>query len=102
MKEWIKQHSLSIVLLTLFAVFLAGQSVAGLKTYNEEQQSHGEAAVTYAKYLTTGDFIEATFENSESEFLQMAAYVVLTVFLLQKGSSESKPVNVPSSKTGSA
>jgi hypothetical protein len=46
-------------------------------------------------YLTTGDFVEATFENWESEFLQMGMYVVLTAFLYQKGSSESKPMNEP-------
>ncbi|MGZ4661861.1 MAG: DUF6766 family protein, partial [Arthrobacter sp.] len=45
------------------------------------------------EYLTTGDFIEATFENWESKFLQMAMYVILTVFLFQKGSSESKSID---------
>ena len=45
------------------------------------------------EYLTSGDFYEAVFENWESEFLQMGSYVVLTVFLFQKGSSESKPLN---------
>lgn len=44
------------------------------------------------QFMATGEFVEATFENWESEFLQMAMYVVLTVFLFQKGSSESKPV----------
>jgi hypothetical protein len=48
-----------------------------------------------AQYLTTGDFVEATFENWESEFLQMGMYIVLTAFLFQKGSSESKPVAEP-------
>jgi hypothetical protein len=43
--------------------------------------------------LRTGDFVEATFENWESEFLQMGMYVVLTAFLFQKGSSESKPID---------
>ena len=82
---------LSIVLFGLFAVFLVGQSLTGWRTYNSDQQEHGEQAVGYGSYLTTGHFVEATFENWESEFLQMGAYVVLTVWLVQKGSSESKP-----------
>jgi hypothetical protein len=54
--------------------------------------AHGEAAVSVLEYLRTGAFVEATFENWESEFLQMGMYVLQTVFLFQKGSSESKPM----------
>jgi len=71
-------------------VFIAGQSVAGLRSYNEEQREHGEAEVSYGTYLTSSHFGEATFENWESEFLQMGAYVLLTVWLYQRGSAESK------------
>jgi hypothetical protein len=90
MKQWLKEHGLSIVLFTFFLVFLFGQSLAGHGHYNEEQAEHGQPTVSYTEYLTSGDFIEATFENWESEFLQMGAYVILTVFLYQKGSAESK------------
>jgi hypothetical protein len=83
-------HGLSIVLVALFAVTMAGQTLAGWHTYNDEQQQHGDAPVTLISYLATGHFGEATFENWESEFLQMAFYVLLTVFLFQRGSSESK------------
>jgi len=65
-------------------------SVVGLYNYNEDQREHGESPTTYLHYLTTGSFVEAVGENWESEFLQMFAYVLLTVFLVQKGSSESK------------
>jgi hypothetical protein len=58
--------------------------------YNQDRQDHGRPALTYGQYLRTGHFVEATFENWESEFLQMTSYVLLTVFLFQKGSSESK------------
>jgi hypothetical protein len=88
--QWLRQHSLSIVLIVLFAVFLAGQSVTGFLTYNQDQEEHGKSAVSFGDYLTSGHFIEATFENWESEFLQMGAYVVLTAYLVQKGSAESK------------
>jgi hypothetical protein len=74
----------------LFLVFLWGQSVAGHRTYNQEQREHGEPAIGYVAYLTEGHFIEAVFENWESEFLQMGSFVLLTVFLRQRGSPESK------------
>ena len=91
MPAWVRNNALSIVLFGLFAIFLIGQSLTGWRTYNSDQQEHGEQTVGYGSYLTTGHFVEATFENWESEFLQMGAYVVLTVWLVQKGSSESKP-----------
>ena len=84
------ENSLSIVLFALFAIFLAAQSVTGHRVELEELEEHGEPPITYLDYLGSGDFAEATAENWESEFLQMAAYVLLTVFLRQKGSSESK------------
>jgi hypothetical protein len=86
-----RDHGLSIALFALFLIFLAGQSVTGWRTFNDERVEHGEPAVGYPAYLTTGHFVEATFENWESEFLQMGAYVLLTIWLVQKGSSESKP-----------
>ena len=64
--------------------------LTGHRTFNADQVEHGEATVSLGSYLTQGHFWEAIFENWESEFLQMAAYVVLTVFLIQKGSAESK------------
>jgi hypothetical protein len=83
-------NALSIVLFGLFGIFLVGQSLTGWRTYNSDQREHSEPTVDYGSYLTTGHFVEATFENWESEYLQMGAYVVFTVFLFQRGSSESK------------
>ncbi|MDB5181545.1 MAG: hypothetical protein JWP13_308 [Candidatus Saccharibacteria bacterium] len=88
-KFW-KNNSLSIVMFLLFFIFLTGHSVTGLKQYNAEQELHSQPTVSYVKYLGSGDFIESVFENWESEFLQMGSYVLLTVFLQQKGSAESK------------
>jgi hypothetical protein len=88
----LRDNGLSLVLCALFLVFLVGQALAGHRRYNEEQQQHGAETVTLSQYLTTGEFIETTAENWESEFLQMAAYVLFTVFLYQRGSSESKKI----------
>jgi hypothetical protein len=82
-------NGLSIVLGLLFASFLAAQALVGVHVFNEERAEHGEPPVTLTRYLSSSHFAEATFENWESEFLQMAAYVLLTVFLVQRGSAES-------------
>ena len=76
-----------------FAVFLVLMSLVGQREYNQDQRDHGEASVSYAGYVTSGNFVEAVFENWESEFLQMGMFVVLTVFLRQKGSVESKKLD---------
>ena len=87
---WVYAHSLALACFTLFAIFLLAQSLTGWQSYNDDQLDHGEITVSYRSYLTTGDFVEATLENWESEFLQMGAFVLLTVFLVQRGSGESK------------
>src|SRR5882757_10496656 len=92
----LRNNGLLLACLGLFAVFFVGMVVSGAATYNQQQQEHGSREqVSVLTYLTTGDFVEATFENWESEFLQMGMYVVLTAFLYQQGSSESKPLNEP-------
>lgn len=90
MPKAVRDNGLTLVLLLLFVVSLAGQSVAGLGKYNEDEEEHGRPKVTYARYLSSSAFVESVFENWESEFLQMALYVWLTSFLYQRGSAESK------------
>jgi hypothetical protein len=85
-----RNNGLSIVLFLLFAGSFAGQVLTGWLSNNDELREHGEPAITLGRYVATGHFGEATFENWESEFLQMSAYVLLTVFLFQRGSAESK------------
>jgi hypothetical protein len=77
-------------LLFFFFIFWFGQSLAGHAVDNAERRAHHQITPTYWQYLQGGHFWQATFENWESEFLQMSAYVVLTCFLFQKGSAESK------------
>ena len=86
----LRDNSLTAVLLVLFALSIVGQSIAGASEYDADQQDHGQPPVGYLGYLMTGHFIESVFENWESEFLQMGLYVVLTAYLFQRGSAESK------------
>jgi Domain of unknown function (DUF6766) len=92
--QWIRDRALTLVLMTMFVVFLSAQFVTGLNEYNATQAEHGEPVVAMSEYLTTGHPWEATFENWESEFLQMAVFVLLTTFLIQKGSPESRRPDV--------
>ena len=85
-----RNNNLSIVLVALFCLCVVGHAVSGWKTYNQEQEEHNEPPVTLPEFLRTSEFGETVFENWESEFLQMGFYVILTVFLFQRGSSESK------------
>jgi hypothetical protein len=90
MRRFLQNNGLSLVLLGIFLGTLIGQSITGFQVYNDDQRDHGQPTDAFDTYLTSGHFLEAVFENWESEFLQDAAYVILTVFLFQRGSSESK------------
>lgn len=89
-RGWLHRNALAVTCLSIFLVLLVAQSLTGWQAQNSELEEHGRPAESYLSYLNSGGFAEATFENWESEFLQMAALVVLTVFLVQKGSPESK------------
>ncbi|WP_201986750.1 DUF6766 family protein [Hymenobacter rubidus] len=88
--RFLYENSLLLVIAGLVLLSLAGQFVTGWHEYNDDLKEMGLAALTATQYFRSGHFLEATFENWESEFLQMALYVLLTVWLRQRGSSESK------------
>jgi uncharacterized protein DUF6766 len=90
--RWIKEQSLSLFFLGLFVVTLFGQSVAGQRAYNAEQLTHDSEPLSYARYLVSSNFGEAVVENWQSEWLQFIVFALATVWLVQKGSSESKEV----------
>jgi hypothetical protein len=93
MRRWIHEHGLLLANVGFFLVFFIGMVLSGARAYSANQLEHHQAAVSLWSYLHTGDFVEATFENWESEFLQMGMYIVLTAYLFQRGSSESKPLD---------
>jgi hypothetical protein len=95
MRKILRENSLSIVLGLFLVLFLIGQAGTGMYEYNDDQQEHGRPTVDFVSYLGTAHFLEATMENWESEFLQMFAFVILTVYLFQKGSAESKKLDEP-------
>jgi len=90
-----RDNALSIVVLLLFASMVVAQVHFGRAAYNEERLQDGLARLGLGSYLQSGHFIEALFENWESEFLQMGAFILIAVKLRQKGSTESKPIDEP-------
>jgi hypothetical protein len=99
---WLKlyENSLSLAFLVLFLVSFVLHAVGGARLYNESQMEHGGEMVTVAQYLGTPQFWFESFQNWQSEFLSLAAMVVLSIFLRQRGSPESKPVDAPHGHTG--
>ena len=93
MKKFLRNNGLCISFLLLFLLTMIGQVIFGFKEHNKELIEEGSTAIDLSAYFVSGHFIESTFENWESEFLQMALFVLLTIFLMQKGSSESKDLD---------
>jgi hypothetical protein len=90
MRRKLRDNGLSLVMLGTFLVLLIFQSLTGWRVSNADAVEHHQPAHGYWRYGRSGHFAEAVFENWESEFLQMGAYVALTAFLIQRGSPESK------------
>src|SRR5215212_561419 len=90
MRRFLRDNGLSLALFVLFVISLVGQALTGWRAQIGELRLHELPEIGFFTYLASGHFISAVFENWESEFLQMAAYVLLTIFLFQKGASESK------------
>jgi hypothetical protein len=93
-------HSLLIVMTTIWLLTWLGQSVTGYTTYNAEQLTHLDATVSWFGYLGTSDFWTRTLQNWQSEFLAVGSMAILTVYLRERGSPESKPVGAPHTATG--
>lgn len=89
------RNGLTLVFLGLLLITLGMQAYTGWLEHNEELSERGAAVISFASYLTSNHFLEATFENWESEFLQMFSFVCLTIWLRQKGSAESKDLEGP-------
>lgn len=89
----LRRNGLLIVNAVVFLGCFVGMILAGWRVAEHDAVLHGQAVESLWGFLSSGDFAEATFENWESEFLQMGSYVVLTTFLFKKGSSESKSLD---------
>jgi hypothetical protein len=92
MRRFARDNGLSLFFGVIFLLALAGQSLVGQAEYNDEQRAEGREAVSYGEYVTSSDFAVDVTENWQSEYLQFLLFISATVWLVQRGSPESKPV----------
>jgi hypothetical protein len=95
MKRFVRDNSLGLVFGVLFLLVLVGQALAGHAHFNQEQLTEGLPPVSLARYVTSASFGTDVAENWQSEYLQFFLYIFLTVWLLQRGSPESKALDEP-------
>lgn len=93
MRAFVKENSISLAFLVLFLGALVGQAFAGWHQFNDEQLAGGFDPIPLADYVTSSSFAVAVMENWQSEYLQFLLYVLATVWLLQRGSPESKALD---------
>jgi hypothetical protein len=89
-RAFVRHNRLSLVFLRLFLAALVFQAVAGHADFNEEQDRHGDPRNSFIRYVTSSEFGVGVMENWQSEYLQFTLFILLTVWLLQRGSPESK------------
>jgi hypothetical protein len=90
MRRWLHDNSLSLFFLVMFLASVVGQAIAGQRQFNSDQLAHGGDGVSFARYVFSSDFGEAMLENWQSEFMQFSFFILATVWLVQRGSNESK------------
>jgi hypothetical protein len=99
-KLFVYSHSLLLVMGSIWIGSWLAQSLTGWRMYNETQLEHGETTLSWVQYLGAADFWQTTLQNWQSEFLAVGSMVVLSIYLRQRGSPESKPVGTPHEATG--
>jgi hypothetical protein len=95
MRRWVLEQSLPIFFGLLFLGSLIGQAFAGAAAYNDQQRAEGFPVVSVADYVTSAHFAVDVAENWQSEYLQFLVFVMATVWLVQRGSTESKSLGRP-------
>jgi hypothetical protein len=88
--KWIRSNALSIFFLLILLATMIGQALAGARVFNDEALQHGEVAISTLTYVKGPVFWSHVMENWQSEFLQFTMFIATTIYLVQKGSSESK------------
>jgi hypothetical protein len=92
MRAFLRDNSLSIACLVAFLISLVGQALSGHQSYNDDQLAHGGDTISLGRYVVSSSFGAAVMENWQSEFLQFTFFILVTVWLVQKGSNESKRI----------
>lgn len=93
MRRFLRENGLTLFFLAILLLALVGQSLAGMAEFNSQQVAEGQEGISYLQYLISSDFAADVAENWQSEFLQFFLYIFATVWLVQRGSSESKELD---------
>ena len=99
MRRFIRNHSLSLFFLVIFVAALIGQAIAGHALHNEDAMAHDGTTMTFWRYIVSSDFGNAVMENWQSEYLQFMLFMLATVWLVERGSPESKPLDKKGTET---
>jgi hypothetical protein len=91
--RFVRDNGLSLFFLTIFLLALVGQAIAGHADYNNDQVTHGQETISFGRYVVSSSFGQAVMENWQSEYLQFFMFIFATVWLVQKGSPESKELD---------
>ena len=92
MRRFLRDNSLSVACLVAFIISLTGQALSGHQAFNDDQLAHGGDTISLARYIISSSFGAAVMENWQSEFLQFTFFILVTVWLVQRGSNESKRI----------
>ena len=90
--RFLRDNGLALFFGVIFLASLGGQSLAGVKVHNEEEMAHDGHPISWLRYVTSSDFGQAVMENWQSEYLQFAVFILATIWFVQRGSAESKPL----------
>jgi hypothetical protein len=101
-RRWIYSNSLMFLMTAIFFLSWFGQSVNGWRAFNNNQDEHKSAHLSYGEYLVNADFWDRSLQNWQSEFLAVGSLAAFTIYLRQRGSPESKPVGAPHDETASS
>jgi hypothetical protein len=100
LRRWLYSNSLVLVMTAIWFGSWGVQAVTGRVAYDAGQLDHREAALSFLQYIGTSDFWNRTLQNWQSELLAVGSMAVLSIYLRQRGSPESKPVGAPHDATG--
>ena len=93
MRRVLRENSLALFFLTIFLAALVAQALVGHSDFNDDQLAHDDPAIPLGRYLTSSAFLVDVMENWQSEYLQFTLMIIATVWLVQRGSTESKPLD---------
>lgn len=99
-REWLRRNSLSLAFFSLFLLTFLLHLLSGAASYNQQRAYSHLPPLSVSAFFVSSTFWFSTFQTWQAEYMAIALYILLSVFLRQEGSPESKPVGAPNTATG--